>query len=243
VVPERDFLAPGQTVEQETQQGLSQMDQCKIDAAIVALTKYAGYPKRHGSGALVEYVQPGTPADGKIFPGDLIVEEAGKTVRSADDVGGPIRAAGIGHPVAFTVKAGGKTRRVIVEPAHIRGIDHPAVGIDVVDNFPFPLTIDSGQIGGPSAGLMWTLGLIDLLTPGDLTHGMRIAGTGTISPDGTVGPIGGIEQKVVAAERTSATVFFAPASEAPAARSVASNIAVVPVRSYADALAYLSQHN
>jgi PDZ domain-containing protein len=242
VVPERDFLAPGQTFQEEAQEGVSQMDQSKIDAAVVALTRYADYPERHGPGALVEFVQAGTPADGKLFAGDLIVEVQGKKVEGADDLTIPIRSAGIGHPVTFTVRAGGKTRTVSIAPARIKGIDHPAIGIATVDNFPFPLTIDSADIGGPSAGLMWTLGLIDLLTPGDLTHGNTIAGTGTIDPQGTVGPIGGIEQKVVGAERNGATIFFAPADEAAAARNVASGIAIVPVRSYTDALAYLQRH-
>jgi len=101
------------------------------------------------------------------------------------------------------------------------------------------VAIDSGQIGGPSAGLMWTLGLIEELTPGDLTDGRTIAGTGTIAPDGTVGPIGGIEEKVVAAERAGATVFFAPDQDAAAAEKVADHIVVVPVSNFQEAVDYL----
>jgi PDZ domain-containing protein len=242
VLPERDLLAPGQTQQQETQVALSQMDQSKIDAAVVALTRYAGYPAKHGMGALIESVGPGTPADGKLFAGDLIAAIDGKPITSSSQVGPPIRAAGAGHPVTFTVQAGGQTRTVSVAPANVRGVDHPIVGISVVDSFPFPLTINSGDIGGPSAGLMWTLGLIDLITPGDLTEGRTIAGTGTIALDGTVGPIGGIQQKVVAAQRSRATVFFAPAGEAADARSVAHGITIVPVRTYLDALTFLGQH-
>ena len=89
---------------------------------------------------------------------------------------------------------------------------------------------------------MWTLGLIDWLTPGDLTRGRLIAGTGTILPDGTVGPIGGIQQKVVGAEYAHAVVFFAPVSEAAGARAVAHGITIVPVRTYLDALRYLQGH-
>ena len=84
------------------------------------------------------------------------------------------------------------------------------MGISTVNPFPIPVSISSGDIGGPSAGLMFSLGLYDALTPGDLTDGRTIAGTGTMAPDGTVGPIGGIADKVVAAERVGATVFLVP---------------------------------
>src|SRR5436305_14675441 len=131
-----------------------------------------------------------------------------------------IRSAGVGHSLTFEIQAAGETHRLQLAPATIKGLDHPAIGIGSVANFAFPLDIQSGNIGGPSAGLMWTLGLVDLLTPGDLTGGPVVAGTGTIDLTGKVGPIGGISQKVVAAERAGATVFFAPAEAASQARPV-----------------------
>ena len=79
------------------------------------------------------------------------------------------------------------------------GIDEPLIGIVLVEPFPFEIAIESGDVGGPSAGLMWAIGLYDLLTPGDLTRGRTIAGTGAIDLEGNVGPIGGILDKVVAA--------------------------------------------
>jgi PDZ domain-containing protein len=241
VVPERDILGPGQTQQQETQQALSQMDTSKIDAAIVALSHYAGYPKSHGKGVLVENVLDNTPAAGKLFAGDLIIGVNGANVSGVDQVSRAIRSAGVGHPVRFTVQAGGKTREVSVAPIMVPKVSYPVIGVSLVANFPFPISIDSGGIGGPSAGLMWTLGLVDILTPGDLTGGRTIAGTGTISTDGTVGPIGGIEQKVVAAERAGAKLFFAPADEAAAARAVAHGLVIVSVKSYQDAVNYLEQ--
>lgn len=242
VLPEKDILAPGENQEQEFQRALSQMDTSKIDAAVVALTKYANYPAEHGKGVLVESVFPGSPADGKLFAGDLITAIDGTTIEDPDQLGRIIRAAGVGHQLSLDVEAGGEKHSILVAPAMIEGIDYPVIGIGSVANFPFPLDIDSGQIGGPSAGLMWTLGLIDILTPGDLTGGRTIAGTGTIQLDGTVGPIGGIAEKVVAAERAGAAVFFAPVQDAPGAESVADHIVVVPVKTYLEALTWLEQH-
>jgi PDZ domain-containing protein len=88
---------------------------------------------------------------------------------------------------------------------------------------------------------MWTLGLVDLLTPGDLTGGRPIAGTGEITVEGKVLPIGGVQEKVVAAERAGATIFFVPPQDAAAARSVAKKILLVPVKTYLDAVAYLQR--
>jgi Lon-like protease len=241
VVPESDILAPGQSQQQETQQALSQMDTSKIDAAVVALTRYAGYPKKHGKGVLVENVGDNLPASGKLAAGDLIVRVNAEAATSVAQVSRAIRSAGVGHSVRFAVEAGGKTREVTLSPVRIPQVNYPVIGVSLVENFPFPISIESDDIGGPSAGLMWTLGLVDLLTPGDLTGGRIIAGTGTIAPDGSVGPIGGIEQKVVAAERAGAKVFFAPAAEAADARKVAHGLIIVPVKTYLDALNYLQQ--
>lgn len=243
VVPEGDILAPGETQEEEFQRARSQMDTSKIDAAVVALTKYTSYPDQHGQGVLVESVLPGSPADGKLFAGDLIIALEGRPVKDENDLGLHIRAAGVGHPITFRIMAGGETHDVEVTPVRDPNRQVPIVGVFPVNNFPFPLSIDSGDIGGPSAGLMWTLGLVDVLTPGDLTGGKIIAGTGTIGLDGGVGRIGGISEKVVAAERAGAVVFFAPAGEASEAEAVAgSGIQVVPVTTYLDAIGWLEQH-
>jgi Lon-like protease len=242
VVPERDILGPGESQQEEFQRALSQMDTSKIDAAVVALSKFAGYPAKHGKGVLVESVLSGSPADGKLFAGDLITSVDGTPIDDPDRLGTLIRAAGVGHPLSFEIEAAGQRHTISVTPAMIQGLDYPAIGIGSVANFPFPLDIDSGEIGGPSAGLMWTLGLIDVLTPGDLTAGKTIAGTGTIGLDGTVGPIGGVAEKVVAAERAGAVVFFAPAQDAPDARAVAGHMSIVAVNSYTDALSWLEDH-
>jgi PDZ domain-containing protein len=242
VVPERDFLAPGESQQQEVRRQLSEMDTSKIDAAYVALHAYAGYPEHHGKGVLVESVLPGTPAEGKLFAGDLIQSIDGEPVQDPDGMSSMIRAAGVGHELTIRIRAAKQTHDVRLRPARVRGVSYPVIGVSAVENFPFPLTIESGDIGGPSAGLMWTLGIADLLTPGDLTGGKVIAGTGTIDLEGKVGPIGGIDQKVIAAERAGAKLFFAPTQDAPEARRAARRIVVVSVATFSDAVRYLQQH-
>ena len=233
----------GETLEENQRRAHSQMDMSQIDAAIVALSAYADYPKEHRPGVLVEDVIPGTPAEGKLFAGDLILRIDGKPLDDPQQLGEQIAAAGAGHALTFTVRPveaeASKTEDVSLAPVMVQGVDHPVIGISAVANFPFPVEITSGNIGGPSAGLMWTLGLIDVLTPGELTGGRTIAGTGVISPDGTVGAIGGVEEKVVAAERAGAELFFVPLDNASAARSVAHDIRIVPVGTFTDAVRFL----
>ena len=242
LVPTDEILAPGQTTQQYITQGFTDMSTSKIDATVVALGKVADYPRNHGDGALIESVLSGTPAAGKLYPGDLVVAANGKPVKTIADASKAIKGAGSGGTVVLTVRANGKTRTVTVSPTHLKGLPYPAIGVGMVANFPFHVDISSEGIGGPSAGLMWTLGLIDLLTPGDLTGGRIIAGTGEITTNGTVLPIGGVQQKVAAAEAAHATVFFVPVQNANDAASVAHGITLVPVRTATDALNWLSAH-
>jgi len=251
VVRQDELLPPGQSQGQYIRQGLSQMDTSKIDATVVALTAEAGYPKKHGPGALIENVLPDAPATNRLFAGDLVTHVNGQVVDSVAQVSAAIKAAGYDGTVTFTVEAGGRVRTVKVSPAHVRyeiapgrfrTIPGPAIGVTMVANFPFGVTISSQGIGGPSAGLMWSLGITDEITPGDLTGGRTIAGTGEIAVNGQVLPIGGVQQKVVAAEAAHATVFFVPVANADDAAAVAQGIKLVPVKTYSDALDWLEQH-
>jgi len=239
IVPERDVLPPGITEQENDEIQLSEMDASKLAAAYVTLQRVSGYPADHRPGALVQDVFPDFPADGRLFPGDLVLEANGEPVAGRAALAAAIRRAGADGRLTLTVRAGGETRTVVVRPVRAEGVDHAVIGVSLIDNFPFSLSIESGDIGGPSAGLMWALGLSDLLTPGDLAGGRVIAGTGTIDLDGAVGPIGGIEQKVVAAARAGADVFLVPRRDLAGARAVVDGLELVPVDTYADALAYL----
>jgi PDZ domain-containing protein len=212
VVSQETLFPPGETAEQEEQRSLSQMDQSKIDATDVVLRQLTNYPKDHGDGALLEFVYPGCPAEGKLFAGDLVESIDGTPVHSADDASGALDAVPVKDPITFEVTAAGETHQItLTRERCLPDVQTPRVGINLIDPFPIGVRIASGDVGGPSAGLMWAVGLYDLLTPGDITAGKTIAGTGTIDTRGRVGPIGGIEDKVVAAQRAGATVFLVPA--------------------------------
>jgi PDZ domain-containing protein len=241
VVPEREVLPPGESPELSSRRSVSQMDSSKVAAATVvlsALGDVSGYPGRHDPGALVSDVVEGCPGEGHLFPGDIITEVNGTAITSADQFSDVMDGLGT-NEVEMVVDADGETEDVQVTRHRCAGSERPLVGIGVVEPFPYDISFESGDIGGPSAGLMWALGLYDLLTEGELTGGRVVAGTGTIDTTGAVGPIGGIEQKVEAAERAGAEVFLVPRENFHAARSVADELELVPVGSFEEALAYL----
>ena len=238
VVSRRTLYPTGETAQQETQRSLSQMDTSKIDATTVVLRRLADYPKVHGDGALIEYVFPGCPAEGKLYAGDRVIAIDGTPVHTQRGASKALDAAPTADPITFQVRAAGTTSTVALtrERCDPR-VKRPLVGITLVDVFPFGVQISSGDVGGPSAGLMFALGLYDLLTPGDLTAGHVIAGTGTIDPDGNVGPIGGIKDKVVAAERAGAEIFLVPADNMAELHGVdTGSMRLVSVSTFQDAL-------
>jgi PDZ domain-containing protein len=207
---EDEVYPPGLSPTEEAKRAISQMDQSKIDAAAVVLAAVTDYPQEHGTGALVESVGSDCPADDLLFPGDLIVRIGDERVDSRREASRLIDAVPVDEPIEFRVEADGETHTVRLTRGSCPGIDEPLIGILLVDSFPFEITIESAEVGGPSAGLMWALGLYDLLTPGDLTRGRTIAGTGAIDLEGNIRPIGGIEDKVVAARSVDADVLLVP---------------------------------
>jgi PDZ domain-containing protein len=150
----------------------------------------------------------------------VITAVDGTPVTVEDDLRPTLADKAIGASVTLTVRKRGTTTTTDVPTTLGRNDQDDShgylgVAISTADekvNLPFDIDLDSGEVIGPSAGLAWTLGVIDRLTPGDLTHGKKIAVTGTIAEDGSVGPIGGIAQKVVGAKNAGATMFLYPAS-------------------------------
>jgi len=237
----QDLLYPTGDVALENQRSISQMDQSKIDAASVVLRRIAGYPKDHGSGAIVESTVPNCSADGRLFPGDVITAIDGRSVHDTEDVRRILEGVKEHQDVRFTLDVDGSVEHATFtrDPCGPHG--KLLVGFSSLDAFPFPIQISSGDIGGPSAGLMWALGLYELMTPGDLVAGRSIAGTGTIDLEGRVGPIGGIRDKVVAAEKAGAQIFLAPARNMPELAGVdTGDMQVTSVATFADALRALA---
>jgi PDZ domain-containing protein len=233
---------PGVPTTVTDQRGVSQMDQSKIAATAVALRALGYYPKQHDPGALIEGVAENCPADGELFPGDIITAIDGKRVRDAAQASRLFDAIPNKRPLHFTLDVDGKTERATFTRAPCGPDGKPLVGISMIDPFPFDVSFASADIGGPSAGLMWALGLYDLLTPEDVTGGRTIAGTGMIVPDGKVYPIGGIADKVIAAQRAGATMFLAPKGNMTDLEGVDTGaMQVVPVATFDQALAALRQ--
>lgn len=241
VVDEETVYPPGLSPSEEEERAISQMDQSKIDAAAVALSEVTNYPRDHGAGALVEFVGPDCPADGQLFPGDQILRISGERVDSTREASRLMDKVPADEPIEFRVQAEGDVNDVRVTRGRCAGVDEPVIGILLVDSFPFGITIESGDVGGPSAGLMWAVGLYDLLTPGDLTRGRTIAGTGAIDLDGKVGPIGGILDKVMAARDANARVMLVPRDNFDELRDVdTGDLTLIPVSTFDEAVKALS---
>ncbi|MFI5426158.1 PPA1309 family protein [Aeromicrobium sp. UC242_57] len=164
----------------------------------------------------VAFVAEDGASVGKLKVGDLVEAVDGKAVSDKDATVAAIGKVSPGDTVTLTVKRSGKSRDVaIVTKPDSKDPKIPRIGISVGTKFIFPIQVDNNvgdQIGGPSAGTMFALAIYDMLTPGELTGGKNIAGTGEITPDGVVGPIGGVRQKMAGAERAGATIFLVPAA-------------------------------
>jgi PDZ domain-containing protein len=166
-------------------------------------------------------VTKGSPADGKLQPRDYLLEVNGVKIDDVAKVSKAIQQTGVGETAEFVVRRDGERRTVQVQAeAAPDDPDRAVVGVEIGTGYDFPFDVKvhiDEDIGGPSAGLIFSLAVYDTLTPGSLTGGNDIAGTGSIDGDGNVGPIGGIQQKIVAAADAGAKVFLVPAANCQAA--------------------------
>jgi PDZ domain-containing protein len=224
ILPREAVYPPDESVQDVNKQNQADMTNSQTAAIVVALRE-AGITRFKVE---VTEIVKDTPAQGVLRLGDIITAVDGVPVHSADQAADAITGVKPGTTETLRVKRAGVARSVTIttQPAG----DDPAqsrIGVSIVDAPPFPVNIDLGQeIGGPSAGLMFSLGIYDMLTPGSLTGGAHIAGTGTIDASGRVGEIGGIQQKIAGAVDAGATIFLVPdancaeAAGAPDAGSV-----------------------
>ena len=223
-----------------------QMRESKRAAVETALGQL-GYPPATGKGAKVVATIAGFGAKGKIKSGEIITAIDGHHVGTACRLDSYMSTRKVGQVVHITLRSGDKTRHVTVKTQRNTEVPggHPLIGVEITTaHYHFDpgvqVSVDTGDIGGPSAGNMMALAIYDRLTPGDLTKGWEIAGTGTIdSCHGKVGPIGGVEEKVAAAEAKGMQIFLTPTADAADARKVANDIRIVPINSFSQALSYL----
>jgi len=165
---------------------------------------------------VITSVTVGGPAHGRLAPGDLVVSVDGVDGRNADSVGEQIRTHRIGQRVDFVVLRDREQKRISITTAESSTASGVAVvGITVEGGYRYEprISFDLGQqIGGPSAGLVFALAIYDKITEGPLLQDRHIAGTGGITPQGAVQGIGGVQEKIAAAEKAGATVFLVPAA-------------------------------
>jgi Lon-like protease len=235
VVPRELIYPPNQTEQQVDQQNAQEFKDSQTSAETAALREL-GYPVQ----VTVKEVKAGTPADGVLKVGDVITSVDGTPVTTAAKLTELIRAKPAGTARTFSYTRAGAPGTVPLTPRAEDGSPRIGVTVEQKQPHPFELKIDLDRIGGPSAGLMFTLGIIDKVEPDDLTAGAVVAGTGTIDDEGNVGPIGGIPQKLVAAKRDGAKVFLTPAANC--AEALANKVPGLPMAKVAtldDALAAL----
>ena len=209
VVPESELFPPGQTQQQSQQQDTQEMTGSQETATAAALTwLHIAYQTQ----VIVVQAQQGFPAYGVLKAGDQITAVDGKPVTSANSLTSLIAAHPAGSTLTVAIIRNGQARTLQVGTKLSGGRAVMGVGIMEQYKFPFTVKFSVGDIGGPSAGMMFALGIIDKLTALDLTGGKFIAGTGEITAGGQVEAIGGIQQKMVGARDAGATLFLTPAS-------------------------------
>jgi Lon-like protease len=243
VVPAEQVRPPGVSEGERRREELLEMQMSQRVAAAVALRSLDYKVVAKPIGARIEFVDSKAPASGKLFPGDVITSAGGKPVTSPAGLRRAIRASGIAREMLLVVKRGDEKVEVRVRP--VRGPQGtPIIGVIVSQaadiKLPLDVKIDTMGVGGPSAGLAFALDLLEELGR-DVDHGNRIAVTGALELDGTVGEIGGVKQKTIGVERAGIKVFLVPAGEnAAEARRYADGIRIVPVTSFQQALRRLA---
>lgn len=237
LVPHDFLYRDGETDEDASEQGAEQLSSSQDASRAAALRAMdIEVPEIVQAAEVVKK----SPASGVLEEGDQITGVDGQPVKDSKQVADRIGQLSPGDEVVLSIVRDGQDREVTVgtEPAE----DDPErarVGISVGPGFDFPVEIENhigDRVGGPSAGMMFALAIYDKLTPEALTGGLSVAGTGTIDPDGTVGPVGGVDQKMVGAAESGAEVFLVPAENCAETEEVESSMTLVKVETLDDAI-------
>jgi PDZ domain-containing protein len=237
VVPRDLIYPPDQSEQQVEEQNAEEFKSSQYSAVTVALREL-GYPVQ----TFVTAVTANGPSAGQLQKDDIITSVDGAGVTSPAKLTELIQAkpAGTALTIGYTRAGKPATVKIVTKSDGTDATPRIGVGIDKKQPHPFTVEIDLDEIGGPSAGLMFTLGIIDKLRPADLTGGRIIAGTGTIDDEGNVGPIGGIPQKLVGAKDAGAKLFLVPADNcAEAMRNTVPGLTMAKVATVDDALTAL----
>jgi len=239
VVPAAELLGPDTPPDQLTAQGYLEMAQSQAYAKAAALTRLGHRVGEQNVGVLVYAVQPGSPADRSLSVGQVVKAAAGTPTPDTCALVGALHHYLPGQKVALSVQEttfddNGTpiTGRTVTRTVRLGTNPHPDaptgcpgvtgrgrayLGVELEDQqhftYPFPVSVDTSQIGGPSAGLAMTLSIVNKLSTGNITDGKKVAATGTIDPTGAVGDVGGVPQKTLAVEQAGARVFFVPPGE------------------------------
>ncbi|MEW9108813.1 MAG: SepM family pheromone-processing serine protease [Cytobacillus gottheilii] len=251
--PVEDIRAEDETDEEYNVRQLYLMDSSKLSAIEVAYKKASLPVEFNYRGVYVLNVLPDMPADGILEPADRIYAVDGTEFESSQQFIDLVASKEEGDEIMLTYERNGRTEDAALTVDLLPQTKKPGVGISLVDDKEIKVepkvTVDSSDIGGPSAGFMFSLEIYNQLVEEDLTRGYEIAGTGTMSSDGTIGRIGGIEQKVVAADKAGAEIFFAPNENnaensnyieaSAAADDIDTKMKIVPVDTFDDAIEYL----
>jgi len=208
VSPLDEIYPAGTTTEQSVAESTEMMEESQQNAIYVALTKLGYKIPAH---MYAQQVFKNTPSSGQVVAGDYIQSVNGVRPKNYDDLIALIQKFDGTHPVNLEVTRNGVKKTFAITP--VKNSDGAyKIGVLVGFKFDFPVQVDLilSDVGGPSGGMIFALGIYDALTKGSLTGGAHIAGTGTIDSDGAVGPIGGIRQKLYAAQRAGAKYFLSP---------------------------------
>ncbi|SFM00287.1 PDZ domain-containing protein [Gracilibacillus orientalis] len=254
ILPIEDVLPEGMTDEDYRQMQLMMMESSQEGSTVVAYEAAKKEININYEGVYVVSVVEGMPADGILQSADQIIEIDGHTINEAEDLIDYVSTKNVGDHISIKVKRNEETFETEITMKALEALDgQPGIGIQLVTNRSVTvspeLTFTSGEIGGPSAGLMFSLEIYDQLTETDITNGLQIAGTGEIDYQGNVGRIGGIDKKIVAADHADCDIFFAPNENGredsnyqiakQVAKEIGTDMEIIPVDTFDDALTYL----
>jgi PDZ domain-containing protein len=230
-----DVIYPANvTTKQAEAESSAMMEESQQDAIAAALTKLGYDVPWH---VYVSEVSKASPSSGKLVAADFILKINDVDIKDIDQMRALINEAAPAGPLTVTVLRGGKNvTEDITATKNTDGKYRLGILAGYKYDFPVKIKLELGDVGGPSGGMMFALGIIDRLTPGQLTGGKHIAGTGTIDPAGNVGPIGGIRHKLFGAANAGATIFLAPEANCDEVIGhIPSGLAVVKVKTLSEA--------